>query len=103
MSYDELDARTPAVSMADLAIQVGGRTPITSYLDPGQIIAAADHARAGGMLPAMGCCFPKCGVRQSRDNRRRCVRHLCWRSDGPALIGQRSLDSIHDMESLTLT
>ncbi|WP_461349780.1 biotin carboxylase N-terminal domain-containing protein [Bradyrhizobium sp. USDA 4451] len=102
IAYHELDTRTPAVSIADLAIQVGGRTPITSYLAPGQIIAATDQARAGALLPAMGY-FPKCGVRQSRDNRRRCVRHPCWRSDGTALIGQRSLDGIHDMESLTLT
>ncbi|MHC2253429.1 acetyl/propionyl-CoA carboxylase alpha subunit [Bradyrhizobium embrapense] len=74
IAYHELDTRTPAVSIADLAIQDGGRTPITSYLDLGQIIAAADQARAGALLPTMGY-FPKCGVRQSRDNRRRCVRH----------------------------
>ncbi|OMI06532.1 hypothetical protein BSN85_22020 [Bradyrhizobium brasilense] len=54
IAYHELDARTSAASMADLAIQVGGRTPITSYLDTGQIIAAADQARAGAPLPAMG-------------------------------------------------
>ncbi|WP_461351736.1 hypothetical protein [Bradyrhizobium sp. USDA 4454] len=62
--------------MADLAIRVGGRMPITSYLDTGQIIAAAHQARAGAPLPAMGY-FPKCGVRQNRENRRFAFRHLC--------------------------
>ncbi|MCP1854360.1 MULTISPECIES: acetyl-CoA carboxylase biotin carboxylase subunit [unclassified Bradyrhizobium] len=54
IAYHEIDARTPAVSMADLAIQISGSTPIASYLDTGQIIAAAEQARAGALHPGYG-------------------------------------------------
>lgn len=52
--YHEADARTPAVSMADLAIPITGRTPIASYLDITQIIAAAHKASAGALHPGYG-------------------------------------------------
>ncbi|MDA9463115.1 acetyl-CoA carboxylase biotin carboxylase subunit [Bradyrhizobium sp. CCBAU 53415] len=52
--YHEVDAATPAVSMADLAIPISGRTPIASYLDIAQIIAAAHKANAGAIHPGYG-------------------------------------------------
>ncbi|WP_128932164.1 acetyl-CoA carboxylase biotin carboxylase subunit [Bradyrhizobium zhanjiangense] len=54
IAYHEVDARTPAVSMADLAIPISGCTPIASYLDIQQIIAAAHKANAGAIHPGYG-------------------------------------------------
>ncbi|WP_375779272.1 acetyl/propionyl/methylcrotonyl-CoA carboxylase subunit alpha [Bradyrhizobium sp. ma5] len=54
IAYHEVDAQTPAVSMADLAIPITGRTPIASYLDIAQIIAAAHRANAGALHPGYG-------------------------------------------------
>ncbi|MFB9263088.1 acetyl/propionyl/methylcrotonyl-CoA carboxylase subunit alpha [Bradyrhizobium erythrophlei] len=50
----EVDARSPAVSMADVAIPISGRTPIAAYLDIAQIIAAAHKASAGAVHPGYG-------------------------------------------------
>ncbi|AMA59824.1 acetyl-CoA carboxylase biotin carboxylase subunit [Bradyrhizobium sp. CCGE-LA001] len=52
--YHEIDADTPAVSMADAAIPISGRTPIAAYLDIAQIIAATHKARAGALHPGYG-------------------------------------------------
>ncbi|WP_420969701.1 acetyl-CoA carboxylase biotin carboxylase subunit [Bradyrhizobium sp. B120] len=52
--YHEVDAQTPAVSMADLAIPITGRTPIASYMDIAQIIAVAHGASAGALHPGYG-------------------------------------------------
>ncbi|WOH63819.1 acetyl/propionyl/methylcrotonyl-CoA carboxylase subunit alpha [Bradyrhizobium sp. BWA-3-5] len=52
--YHDVDARTPAVSMADTAIAISGRTPIAAYLDSAQIIAAARNASAGALHPGYG-------------------------------------------------
>ncbi|RXH38201.1 acetyl-CoA carboxylase biotin carboxylase subunit [Bradyrhizobium zhanjiangense] len=54
IAYHEVDAGTPAVSMADLALPISGRTPIASYLDIAQIIAAAHKANAGAIHPGYG-------------------------------------------------
>ncbi|MCA1437338.1 ATP-grasp domain-containing protein [Bradyrhizobium sp. BRP20] len=54
IAYHEVDAGTPAVSMAGLAIPISGRTPIASYLDIEQIIAAARKANAGAIHPGYG-------------------------------------------------
>lgn len=54
IAYHEVDALTPAVSMADLAIPISGRTPVASYLDIAQIIAAARKANAGALHPGYG-------------------------------------------------
>ncbi|MCK1719272.1 biotin carboxylase N-terminal domain-containing protein [Bradyrhizobium sp. 141] len=52
--YHEVDARSPAVSMADTAIPISGHTPIAAYLDIAQIIAAAHKAGAGAVHPGYG-------------------------------------------------
>lgn len=52
--YHDVDARTPAVLMADTAIAIGGRTPVAAYLDSAQIIAAARRANAGALHPGYG-------------------------------------------------
>lgn len=52
--YHEVDARSPAVSMADTAILISGHTPIAAYLDIAQIIAAAHKAGAGAVHPGYG-------------------------------------------------
>jgi propionyl-CoA carboxylase alpha chain/3-methylcrotonyl-CoA carboxylase alpha subunit/acetyl-CoA/propionyl-CoA carboxylase biotin carboxyl carrier protein len=52
--YHEVDSGTPAVSMADIAIKIDGRTPIAAYLDGRQIIGAAQDAKAGALHPGYG-------------------------------------------------
>ncbi|MCG5486787.1 MAG: ATP-grasp domain-containing protein [Sinorhizobium meliloti] len=52
--YHDLDAGAPAVSMADMAIAISGRTPIAAYLDSAQIIAAAREAKVGAIHPGYG-------------------------------------------------
>ncbi len=52
--YHEADAGAPAVSMADIAIAISGRTPTAAYLDVAQIIAAARKAKAGALHPGYG-------------------------------------------------
>ncbi|WEX91661.1 ATP-grasp domain-containing protein (plasmid) [Sinorhizobium garamanticum] len=52
--YHDLDAEAPAVSMADIAIAVSGRTPVATYLDTAQIIAAAREASVGAIHPGYG-------------------------------------------------
>src|ERR1700751_2826242 len=52
--YHEVDAGTPAVSMADVPIKISGRTPIAAYLDSEQIIAAARKSNAGALHPGYG-------------------------------------------------
>ena len=52
--YHEVDAHAPAVALADQAIQINGRTPVSAYLDADQIIAAALSAGAGAIHPGYG-------------------------------------------------
>jgi acetyl/propionyl-CoA carboxylase alpha subunit len=52
--YHEVDARSPAVALADHAIRISGRTPLSSYLDGDQIIAAALSVAAGAIHPGYG-------------------------------------------------
>ena len=52
--YHEVDARSPAVALADHAIEISGRTPVSSYLDGDQIIAAALSVAAGAIHPGYG-------------------------------------------------
>ncbi|WFU14477.1 biotin carboxylase N-terminal domain-containing protein [Bradyrhizobium sp. CB3481] len=52
--YHDVDTRTPAVSIADMAIPISGRTPVAAYLDSAQIIAAARKANAGALHPGYG-------------------------------------------------
>jgi propionyl-CoA carboxylase alpha chain/3-methylcrotonyl-CoA carboxylase alpha subunit/acetyl-CoA/propionyl-CoA carboxylase biotin carboxyl carrier protein len=52
--YHEVDARSPAVALADHAIKISGRTPVSSYLDGDQIIAAALSVAAGAIHPGYG-------------------------------------------------
>ena len=52
--YHEVDARAPAVALADQAIAISGRTPVAAYLDGEQIITAARSAGAGALHPGYG-------------------------------------------------
>jgi acetyl-CoA/propionyl-CoA/long-chain acyl-CoA carboxylase, biotin carboxylase, biotin carboxyl carrier protein len=52
--YHEVDAGSPAVALADHAIKISGRTPVSSYLDGEQIIAAALSVAAGAIHPGYG-------------------------------------------------
>src|SRR5439155_689531 len=52
--YHEVDAQSPAVALADHAIKISGRTPVSSYLDGDQIIAAALSVAAGAIHPGYG-------------------------------------------------
>ena len=52
--YHEVDARSPAVALADHAIKISGTTPVSSYLDGDQIIAAALSVAAGAIHPGYG-------------------------------------------------
>jgi acetyl-CoA/propionyl-CoA carboxylase biotin carboxyl carrier protein len=52
--HHEIDAWSPAVALADHAIKICGRTPVSSYLDGDQIIAAALSVEAGAIHPGYG-------------------------------------------------
>jgi acetyl-CoA/propionyl-CoA carboxylase biotin carboxyl carrier protein len=52
--YHEIDAQSPAVALADHAIEIHGTTPVSSYLDGDQIIAAAVSAGADAIHPGYG-------------------------------------------------
>jgi acetyl-CoA/propionyl-CoA carboxylase biotin carboxyl carrier protein len=48
------DAGAPALSLADVAIEITGRTPVAAYLDGAQIISAAKSCGAGAIHPGYG-------------------------------------------------
>src|SRR5947199_4459962 len=48
------DRNSPAVRLADQAIEIVGKTPVAAYLDGAQIIAAAVKAGAGAIHPGYG-------------------------------------------------
>jgi len=48
------DRDSPAVRIADQAIEIAGKTPVGAYLDGAQIIAAALEAGAGAIHPGYG-------------------------------------------------
>ena len=52
--YHAADRGTAAVKMADEAIEITGPTPVASYLDGAQIIAAAKASGAGAIHPGYG-------------------------------------------------
>ena len=52
--FHAADRGSPAVAMADLAIEITGVTPVAAYLDGAQIIAAALQAGAGAIHPGYG-------------------------------------------------
>jgi acetyl-CoA/propionyl-CoA carboxylase, biotin carboxylase, biotin carboxyl carrier protein len=52
--YHEIDAQSLAVALADHAIEIHGTTPVSSYLDGAQIIAAAVSVAAGAIHPGYG-------------------------------------------------
>lgn len=52
--YHDVDAGTPAVSMADAAILIKGCPPSAAYLDAEQIIDCAGRAGAGALHPGYG-------------------------------------------------
>ncbi len=52
--YHAADRNTPAVHMADAAIEITGPTPVAAYLDGAQIIAAAQACKAGAIHPGYG-------------------------------------------------
>ena len=52
--YHEVDAAAPAVALADVAIKISGKTPVSAYLDSEQIVAAARTVGAGALHPGYG-------------------------------------------------
>jgi acetyl-CoA/propionyl-CoA carboxylase biotin carboxyl carrier protein len=52
--YHAADRHSPAVTMADQAIEITGSTPVAAYLDGTQILAAAKAAGAGAIHPGYG-------------------------------------------------
>ncbi|HEY2659562.1 MAG TPA: biotin carboxylase N-terminal domain-containing protein [Caulobacteraceae bacterium] len=52
--HHAIDANTPAVALADQAIEILGPTPVAAYLDGAQIIAAAKAAGADAVHPGYG-------------------------------------------------
>lgn len=52
--YHAADKGSPAVSMADEAIEITGSTPVAAYLDSEQILTAAKQAGAGAIHPGYG-------------------------------------------------
>ncbi len=52
--YHAADRGSPAVAMADEAIEITGATPVAAYLDGGQIIDAAMKSGAGAIHPGYG-------------------------------------------------
>ena len=54
VAYHPADAASPAVAMADQAIEIDGKTPVAAYLDGAQILAKAIAASAGAIHPGYG-------------------------------------------------
>src|SRR3546814_17511591 len=52
--HHRVDANTPAVKMADRAVEISGTTPVAAYLDGPQIIAAAQASGADAIHPGYG-------------------------------------------------
>jgi len=52
--YHAADAGSPAVRMADRAIEIMGATPVAAYLDAAQIVAKASAAGAQAIHPGYG-------------------------------------------------
>jgi acetyl-CoA/propionyl-CoA carboxylase biotin carboxyl carrier protein len=52
--FHAADRATPAVCMADQAIEITGHTPVAAYLDSGQILGAAKASSAGAIHPGYG-------------------------------------------------
>src|SRR2546430_14263703 len=52
--HHSADRDSPAVRIADQAIEIAGKTPVAAYLDGAQIIAAALEAGAGAIHPGYG-------------------------------------------------
>ena len=52
--YHAADRGSPAVRMADHAIEITGATPVAAYLDAAQILAAARACGAGAVHPGYG-------------------------------------------------
>jgi acetyl-CoA/propionyl-CoA carboxylase biotin carboxyl carrier protein len=52
--HHAVDAGSPAVRLADRAIEITGRTPVAAYLDGEQIVAAAVAAGAEAIHPGYG-------------------------------------------------
>src|SRR5690606_27169380 len=52
--YHAADRGSPAVRMADAAVEITGSTPVAAYLDAQQIIAAARSSGAGAIHPGYG-------------------------------------------------
>jgi acetyl/propionyl-CoA carboxylase alpha subunit len=52
--YHALDSDSPAVAMADEAVEITGPTPVAAYLDGEQVLAAAQSSGAQAIHPGYG-------------------------------------------------
>ena len=73
--FHAVDRNTPAVLLADEAIEIEGSSPVAAYLDGAQIVAKAVAAGAEA-IPATASC-PRTRASPARWKRR------AWPSSGP--------------------
>jgi acetyl-CoA/propionyl-CoA carboxylase biotin carboxyl carrier protein len=52
--YHPVDRDAPAVAQADIAVLIGGATPVSAYLDANEILRAAAHVNADAIHPGYG-------------------------------------------------
>jgi acetyl/propionyl-CoA carboxylase alpha subunit len=63
--YHAIDGDSPAVRLADRAIEIAGPTPVSAYLDGGQIVAKASEAGAEALHPGYGFLSENAGFARS--------------------------------------
>ncbi len=66
--YHHADRNTPAIPLADVAIEITGDTPVAAYLDAEQILAAAKTSGAGAIHPGYGFLSENAGFCQAVTN-----------------------------------
>ncbi len=64
--YHRADRNTPALALADVAVEITGDTPVAAYLDAQQILAAARSTGAGATRAMASCPRMPLSVRPSR-------------------------------------
>ncbi len=63
--YHRADLNTPAIALADVAVEITGDTPVAAYLDANQILAAAKETGAGAIHPGYGFLSENAGFCQA--------------------------------------
>jgi len=63
--FHRADRHSPAVAMADAAVEITGKTPVAAYLDGAQILEAAQGCGAGAIHPGYGFLSENAGFAQA--------------------------------------